>query len=391
MPTAAEIMVKARANLLMESPFFGALALRLKFKEDPTCQTGWTDGVYLGYNPKWVEGMSIAKVKGFIAHEVYHNALGHPFRRQHRDHEPWNVACDLVLNGRLKAAGFELPDDGLLDPSKKDLAPEEVYDTLPKKPRGHGPGRPSDQPGGGSTEYGDPGGCGECRDGNPDTGEARTKEQNKQLETEWKHHVNDAATVARMAGKLPGDIEKLLDKLFEPQIDWREVMAMKIDPNGKDDYSWSKRNRRFQDIYLPAIRSEQVGPVVVFMDTSGSMWGGDDLVFAKTELKAIFDMCKPREIHVIHVDTMVHKHDVFTPDDFDLTFNPRGGGGTDFRPGFDHVVEKGIQPELVVYFTDMYGEFPQHDYGFDILWIDTCGQWSGEPPVGQHLKLRVGN
>jgi predicted metal-dependent peptidase len=377
MATAAELMVKARANLLMESPFFGALALRLKFVEDTKCDTGWTDGVHLGYNPEWVGGMTIGKIKGFIAHEVYHNALGHPFRKQHRDHSAWNAACDLVLNGRLRAAGFELPDDGLFDDSKKDMAPEEVYDQFPKG-KGKHPGKPGS----------DPGGCGECRDG-ADPDEGRSKEENKQLEHEWKNAVADAAAAARMAGKLPADIERMIDKLFEPQIDWREVLAMKIDPNAKDDYSWSRRNRRFQDIYLPSIRSEQVGEVVILMDTSGSMWGGDDLAFAKTELKAIFDMVHPRMIHVIHVDAAVHKHDRHTPDDFDLDFKPQGGGGTSFIPGFEYIVKQGIQPEIVIYFTDMYGDFPKWDYGFDVMWVDTHGQWSGTVPFGQYFKLKV--
>lgn len=376
MPTAAELMVKARANLLMQDPFFGALALKLKFKEDPSCETAWTDGRYLGYNPTWVEGLPIGKIKGLIAHEVYHNALGHPFRRQHRQNKPWNAACDLVLNGRLRAAGFELPDNGLFDDSKKDLAPEEVYDSFPKVK--------GDIQIPGNEDSDDPGGCGETRDG------ADSKEEMKQLEHEWKQNVAEAATIARQQGKLPAGIEQLLDKLFEPQIDWREVLALKIDPNGKDDYSWSKRNRRFQNIYLPSIRSEQVGEVVILMDTSGSMWGGDDLIFAKSELQAIFDMVHPSLIHVIHVDAAVHKHDKFTKDDFDLTFNPVGGGGTSFIPGFEYIQQQGIYPEIVIYFTDMFGDFPVHDYGYDVMWVDTCGTWSGAVPFGQHFKLRLG-
>lgn len=376
MAAAADLMIKARANLLMDHTFFGALALKLKFIEDPTCETGWTNGVQLGYNAKWIEAMGINKIKGFLAHEVYHNALGHPFRKQQRNHAGWNQACDMVLNPLLLRNGFQLPDDGFMDPKYADMAPEEVYDLLPKEDKD------------GSKSNTDPGGCGECRDSDKD-GSNNSKEENRRLQADWKQHVAEAAAAARMAGNLPADIEKLIDKLFEPQIDWREVLAMKIDPNGKDDYSWSRRNRRFSDIYLPAIRSEQVGEVAILMDTSGSMWGGDDLAFAKSELKAIFDMCHPRIIHVIHVDAAVHKHDQHTPDDFDLDFVPQGGGGTSFVPGFDYITQKGIQPEIVIYFTDMDGDFPTHDYGFDVMWVDTRGTWDGDVPFGHHYKLRL--
>lgn len=375
---ADELLIKARANLIMESPFFGALALKLRFKEDKTCETGWTDGRSIGYNPTWVEAMGIGKVKGFIAHEVYHNALGHPFRRQERDPRGWNIACDLVLNARLRKCGFELPDDGLFDDSKADMTPEQVYAELPKEEKdGSKPGT-------------DPGKCGECRGDESETGDKpRSESENKQLEHEWKQNVAEAAAIARMSGKLPADLERFVDKLFEPQIDWREVLTLKIDPNGKDDYSWSKRNRRFADIYLPSIRSEQIGEVVIIMDTSGSMWGGDDLSYAKTELKAIFDMCHPRVIHVIHVDAAVHAHDKFTPDDFNLDFKPVGGGGTSFVPGFEYIEKERIVPEIIIYFTDMYGDFPKHSYGHDVMWVDTCGQWQGEVPFGQHYKLRL--
>ena len=39
---------KARAGLILDQPFFGALALRLQLKADPGCKTAWTDGQVLG-------------------------------------------------------------------------------------------------------------------------------------------------------------------------------------------------------------------------------------------------------------------------------------------------------------------------------------------------------
>ena len=72
MVTAAQKMVKARANLVMGHPFFGALALRLKMIEDPSIKTASCDGTSIRYNPKFVDKLPLSKVQGLIAHEVMH-------------------------------------------------------------------------------------------------------------------------------------------------------------------------------------------------------------------------------------------------------------------------------------------------------------------------------
>jgi hypothetical protein len=45
---------KQRTALVMDQPFFGVLALRLKVVEDATCKTFWVDGESLGYNPAYL-------------------------------------------------------------------------------------------------------------------------------------------------------------------------------------------------------------------------------------------------------------------------------------------------------------------------------------------------
>ncbi|MBP0644884.1 hypothetical protein J8J17_24125, partial [Mycobacterium tuberculosis] len=49
-----ERIIKQRGQLVLNHPFFGALALRLKPVEDPTCHTFWVDGRALGYNAQFV-------------------------------------------------------------------------------------------------------------------------------------------------------------------------------------------------------------------------------------------------------------------------------------------------------------------------------------------------
>ena len=48
-----EEFTKARSQLILVSPFFGTLALRLKPIPDESIPTACTNGEFIKYNPKW--------------------------------------------------------------------------------------------------------------------------------------------------------------------------------------------------------------------------------------------------------------------------------------------------------------------------------------------------
>ena len=48
---------------------------------------------------------------------------------------------------------------------------------------------------------------------------------------------------------------------------------------------------------------------------------------------------------------------------------PKGGGGTDFRPVFDHIEKNEVAPDVLVFFTDTWGEFPAEPPPYPVLWI----------------------
>ena len=117
-------MIRARAALVLDHPFFGSIALRLKLKPDPTCSDLWTDGRTLGFNPSYAAALSEAALIGAQAHEVMHLACAHHVRRKGRDAALWNKACDLVVNQLLLDAGFSLPQGATHDPSYAGLSAE---------------------------------------------------------------------------------------------------------------------------------------------------------------------------------------------------------------------------------------------------------------------------
>src|SRR5262249_10898445 len=193
-------IVQARINLLVTQPFFGTLALRLRLVEDESCETFWTDGVSLGYNPDYAAHLSKFELQGVVCHEVLHCANLHPYRQAGREHRRWNHACDYAINPMVRAAGMRLPKGALLEQQYVGLPAEAIYAKLPVMPQdGSGP-----QSGNG---------CGEVRP-SPSPSDASAQEQ------DWKVAVEEAAAQARKQGKLPAGVRQMVDELRRPRIDW---------------------------------------------------------------------------------------------------------------------------------------------------------------------------
>ena len=129
--TDAELMLtKARTRLLRKLVFFGQLALKLTFVETTQTQTMATDGKHLYYNPVWVATMTVAKLVGVILHEVLHVIFMHMLRREGRQHERWNVACDLAINPIIIRYGEELPEGALDEYRFHRMTAEQIYKAL---------------------------------------------------------------------------------------------------------------------------------------------------------------------------------------------------------------------------------------------------------------------
>jgi predicted metal-dependent peptidase len=195
------------------------------------------------------------------------------------------------------------------------------------------------------------------------------------LETEWKQAVAQAATVARMQGRghLPGAIEQLIKDLFEPVVSWQDLLRQFASQVTRDDYTFTRPNRRYAHtgIILPSLRTESLGEIVVAVDTSGSIYGcGDLLKSFLSELQGILDQCHPTRITLIDCDAAVHAVTEYTPGDDLCSHRFRGGGGTRFEPVFEHVEREGLEPAALLYFTDMYGSFPDAAPGYPVLWLN---------------------
>ncbi|MGF6851728.1 putative metal-dependent peptidase [Paraburkholderia sp. CI3] len=303
-----------RTALVLDQPFFGALALRLKVVEDPSCKTFWTDGESLGYNPAYLGGLNDLETRGVIAHEVLHVANGHCWRQGDRDPKLWNDACDYAINPIVYDAGILLPKGVLVDARFKGKSAEEIYGTLAKEKRqkekqqekqqGKGkqdggkpdaqsgqqsaqpPKQPDRAPGGNSPPQStnangattpsaspDPGAT---ADAAPSCGEVRQYrgDDKAQKEADWKVAVLQAAKAAKMRGVLGGSLEGMVQLAVEPVVDWRTILQRFAQESSPTDYSFAMPNRRYlhMGLYLPSLNEPAVGDAVFVRDASGSVF-----------------------------------------------------------------------------------------------------------------------
>lgn len=364
--------LKARAKLLMEQPFFGTLALRLKVVETDKVDTAATDGRQLMYNAKFIDKLTSHQLVGLVAHEVMHCVFNHMTRRQERDPKLWNIACDYAINDHLLACNFILPDGGIVDTEGKykDMSAEAIYNELLED------GQDYEMAAWGLVL---------------DSGQQSTDgSSNAAVESDWQVAVNQATELAKAQGKMPGNLEAAITDIVQPRIDWRTVLWPFFTNTSRDEYSWRKPNRAYisEDEYLPSMFNESAGVIAICVDTSGSVSDAELHQFW-SEIVAVAKETQPERIICLGIDTQVN--DEFEWEDVnDLLEDPpkfTGRGGTRFEPAFEHLNSSMHNIEACVYLTDLgsddFGEQPS----YPVLWVSTDKHL--EAPWGETIYMEL--
>jgi predicted metal-dependent peptidase len=336
-----------------------------------------TDGVSLFYNPEFVATLAAAKLSGVLAHEVMHPSLQHHVRRGNRSAKRWNMACDYAINPLVIDAGLALPKDVLIDNRFRGMSAERIYNLIEEEGEDGGQQQDDGQgsaennldgPGGGKDDAGapeTPGGFGQVLDA-PAAADADGKNANEQAR-DWQIAVEQAQTISKLAGEIPAGLERSLEGAEEAQVDWREILRHAWSETTPSDYSWMRPNRRhiWQGLYLPGVQREGVGEVVIFVDCSGSI-NARQLSLFEAEVRSILEGQRPERVYVVYFDACVHRVDVYEAGQ-PIQLSPVGGGGTDFRRCFDWVEESHLQPQIVVFLTDLYGTVPEREPAFPVV------------------------
>ena len=393
---------KARTTLLLDHPFFGTLLFRLGARPCSSVPTMATDGVSLFYNPEFVDTLNGAELAGVLAHEVMHPALQHHTRRGDRDHRRWNVACDYAINPILLDAGLTLPKHVLMDNRFRGMSAERIYNLIEEDEKQEGSSAESESQSGNGSDGSDDGslqndqagsepnapstrgGVGQVLDA-PEPQAASGFSVAEQTR-EWQIAVEQAETVAKVAGKLPGGAVRALEASQAAQVDWRELLRRAWSDTIPADYCWTRPNRRhvWSGVYLPGIASEGVGEIAIAVDCSGSV-SARQLGLFEAEIRSILAGQRPRLVHVIYFDAAVQKVETYQSGQ-PISLSPVGGGGTDFRPCFVWLEEQGIVPQMLVFLTDLCGTFPDDMPSYPVIWASTEAR---RAPFGQVVPMEA--
>lgn len=421
---ALKKLAAARARLVLDRPFIGALSLHLGLRAaDPgACPTLATDGRCVHFNARFVEEAPFDELQFWLAHQALHCALGHFARRAHRVRRRWDVACDHAVNLMLHDDGFVLPPGALANPDFRGLSAEEIYplvpgDTTERSFDGHSFERFDDRGGlagllgeqrlgahersgrmsASAGEVGEP--MPQAEDDSWDDAGAALRRHRPAgadetraealgdplaLEQLWKGRLASAAQAARDAGRLGETWLRRLEHLIEPTLPWRALLARYVYAMAHEDYSFRRPPRREGAALLPRL-SHGAMQLVAVLDTSGSITGQELAEFG-AELDALkSQVCAHLTVHAC--DERLAAGGPWTFAAWEPVVLPAelpGGGGTRFTPVFDWIAAEGLAPDLLIYFTDAQGEFPAMPPSYPVVWLV-----KGRAPVpfGERVQL----
>jgi len=369
---------KAKAQIVLDHPFFSSILLRKQLIEDasiPTLAVSARGDIY--YNPQFVESLPVPQIVWGLCHEIGHVIGQHAMRRKTRDHKKWNYAGDAWINDMLDDCnvGERIPNTVNMAGSK-DKTTEQIYDELPDQPNGGGGS--GGQSGGNNWDNGI---------GDDIKEEDLTESEMKEIEAQAKVEIAQAAQAAKARGKLPGKLAEIVSDIINVKTPWYDILERHMNQFTKQNYTWTRPNRRFvgSGYYLPSMAKEPtMGEVAIQVDVSGSV-STTELQYYNGHLNRIIKQCSPSKVHVIYTDSAVLKHDVFDQGQ-EVQISYHAGGGTDMTAGFDFLAEQGIEPSVVVTLTDGYTPFPEGS-AWPTVWCISSDKTS---PIGETVHFEMG-
>jgi predicted metal-dependent peptidase len=391
---ARERLVTARIGLLLRHSFFGNLATRLTLiNADEWCATAATDGQKFYYNSRFIMMLKPKEVEFLVAHEVLHVVYDHMGRRDNRDPQIWNIADDYCVNADLKRhkiGQFITTVPCLYEQKYDGKSAEEVYDDLMKNVKKISMDDLIEQLLDDHLDSEDGEGEGDGEDGNSKgNGKGRPQlsdEEKERIRQEVKQAIINASSTAE-AGSLPAGVERLIRQATDPVMPWRELIQTNLTSAIRTDYSWMRPSRRgwHMDAIMPGMTPGEEIDVVVAIDMSGSISDKQAQQFLG-EIGGMMDAFDGYKVHVFCFDTEIYNPQDFNSENMDGidTYEPQGGGGTDFDAIFEYLKKVGNVPKRLICFTDGYpcGSWGDPDY-CDTTWV-IHGDKNPNPPFGTY-------
>lgn len=395
-------------------------------------ETAATDDKFLYICPEFFFKLVLDERLFVGCHEIGHAMYGHAGLFYMLQKQGWvqyadgvrlpfnydmmNCAADYVINDQLIQAKIgKMPKGGLHWPMKDgkpfitgDTAVLDAYRMLwdEQKKQGKKPqqGRPCDQPGGSDQGKGNsesendqtkPGqgglsrnlqrttdergqdqgaGSGKSFDQVLRPGQGRGVSPNKAMaqrnDNEWNMAIQAAMESAKARGQLPANLERLFGKKLNPKANWQDLYQIAISKRiGNDRYTWNNLEPQmmYRGIGVPGRQAFGCDLVVIARDSSGSINGETCAVFG-AETRAALEQIRPRRVIIVDCDAQVHRWEDIGDDLESLKDKVLGGGGTDFKPVFERIEAEGLEPDLLIYLTDCYGDYPSKKPNYHVVW-----------------------
>ena len=365
---------------------YAMLLMKLDQYEDPDLTvrgTGVRAGVDLQnlyWNPVVAAGLTGRQVRGTLIHEAFHLILMHHARQKGRDPALWNYVGDKKCNqftAEISESRFALDvSDGVqcLDEDEKEMTTEQLYEKYMREGKGprtvcvscSGDGEGGEGDGLQDGQFDAP----VCGPQSPKGKKGKSSQPGDLDRQMWENRIRDF--VEKSQGKMPASMLRELKGLLNPEVPWQDLLREYATEaaSGMTDFAGRKFNKmyRMYDYFYPGMKGERVN-VFLAADTSGSM-GAQDLKRVFTEADQILQSYG--DLYYIACDAAIGNEPKRLDNLEELIQSTVGGGGTDFRPVFEHVeVAQYMEeiPPVLIYMTDGYGTFPDREPHYPVIWV----------------------
>lgn len=370
-------VVTASMSTLSSTAFYASIFSKLDKSVSESIQTAATDCFSkIIFNESFANKQSDEEFVGLCLHELFHIIFKHGSRRLERDPDVWNYACDYVINADILGDGFKLPRGALHEPKYKGMTAEDVYDDLMANP--------SNIPAADSVEH--------WLDMHEPIDEDGQPIESSDLESAIDGILLASAQECIMQGnEVPSSMQRLLEAITEPVIDWRLALNRFAYQNLMEtDYSFQHPHKISNDIgiLIPTILEEETADsIMLAVDVSGSV-SKTELTKFIGECVGIFKAVNPKDVTVVLFDHTIELEQKVNNAEELVNIPYVGGGGTDVEPVFKLFERSNCNG--LVFFTDGY--FMQQRSHFDkpLLWAvyDNNGFTS---PIGEVVKFKSKN
>jgi len=378
---------QAKAKLLVDYPYFGTLASKLELVLNDNIEAFKGDGKKLEYSGNFLDNATISELEFILANGAMHVSLAHESRKNGRSGWLWQMATDMAINDMLVENGLDLPYGAQYRKRFQGMYAEEIYAELKSDMI-----REED-----NLEYeADDAGDVQNKDNkqkNKENAENQTQLSQEEQEALFQEELLQEQLLAEEAisllerefkkGEAPAQIERFFKIDFIGKIDWRDELKSAIDRHFKDDYTLLPPSKKLisQGIYLPSNVS-QTFRIVVAIDSSGSI---DEILLSSflSEVNFLMSMVARYQIELLVCDEKIKLHKTFYSGEA-LECEVKGGSGTDFRPVFAFIDKEFDDVKLLLYFTDLQGNFPPQAPQYEVKWVSPK---EVEVPFGELILL----